>query len=76
MQVLHGFILAHGIHIHIHTHLQCQNADRITEVPLLGVTGISPTKVSKWTRSEDLWDSMTELNEKSQISMDIYYIGL
>lgn len=74
MHVLHWFILAQGIHISIH--VQCQSTGSVTEVPLLGVTGILSTKVGKCTRSEELQDSMTELNEKSKISIDIYFISL
>lgn len=48
----------------------------MAQVPLLGVTGILHTEVVKSTGSEELLDSMTELNEKSKISIDICFISL
>lgn len=42
----------------------------------LGVTGILYTKVVKSTGGVELLDSMTEFNEKSEISVDICFISL
>lgn len=42
----------------------------------MGVTGILYTKVVKSTGGVELLDSMTEFNEKSEISVDICFISL